>query len=497
MACVIAVGVVTNAPDCRAQQPTPARKPSSVAANLRLGRITGIVIDSLHGRGLADAEILAEGKTVAIGRTDSTGAFSLSGLQPGDYHLTVSHPLLETLGVSLITPHFPLSPGGTSSVNVGVPGTRRLIQLKCKGRPMTDASAVIGRVMFPDSITPRSNIEVGINWTSPPVSRETATGITTGAAVDTSKVTGAYTICGLPNGVEANLEARVAGRLIARSRVAVPATGITLLLLDLSPPIDSLTDLARTVRLTGRVELPNGEPSRGSLVELEGGARKVTTDQRGNFALDSVQIGIQTIRARRLGYQEASVAVDVDASGRENIVLRLKEPVPVLPIVSVTATQRDLALHRVGFDQRSQHSVGHFLTADQIAGKSDFRFTDLLRGIPGLTVGIDKYGDDVVSSARAGGSLLNETHGCVQYFVDGMPWGNAALESIGTVGDKESNKRLSRIAVETARQLNTVLRKSEILGIEVYQGGGAPTYFNQGGHNCATIVIWTTASLSG
>ena len=167
---------------------------------------------------------------------------------------------------------------------------------------------------------------------------------------------------------------------------------------------------------------------------------------------------------------------------------------PLAPVV-VTAAQRDRALDHVGFYQRSQHNVGHYLTAEHISRMSDFRFTDLLRGIPGLRVGIDKYGEDVVASPRAGGSMLNPTYGCVQYFVDGIPWGNGALESIGTVGDKDDNKRLSQIAIEQGRQLNSVLKKSEILGIEVYQGGGAPAYFNQGGHNCAAIVVWTKASV--
>src|SRR6266404_4062442 len=162
---------------------------------------------------------------------------------------------------------------------------------------------------------------------------------------------------------------------------------------------------------------------------------------------------------------------------------------PTLAPVLVTAEQRDHSLDRVGFYQRSQHSVGHYLTAERIKTMSDFRFTDLLRGIPGIRVGIDKYGQDVVSSGRAGVSMLNQTHGCVQYFVDGLPWGNAALETNGTVGDQDYNKRLSQIAYEQARQLNAVLKKSEILGIEVYQGGGAPAYFDQGGHNCATIVV--------
>jgi hypothetical protein len=169
--------------------------------------------------------------------------------------------------------------------------------------------------------------------------------------------------------------------------------------------------------------------------------------------------------------------------------------VPLAAVV-VTAEQRDHALDHVGFYQRSQHSVGHYLTGEQIARKSDFQFTDLLRGIPGLRVGIDKYGEDVVSSPRAGGSPLNPTSGCVQYFVDGLPWGNGALEAMRFPGSEDSpaNKTMARIAVETARQLNAVLQKSDVLGIEVYQGGGAPAYFNQGGHNCAAIIVWTKAS---
>jgi len=197
------------------------------------------------------------------------------------------------------------------------------------------------------------------------------------------------------------------------------------------------------------------------------------------------------LAALSLGVDSARLASQQPISAPDSSSVR-----PTLVPVIVTAEQRDHALDHVGFYQRSQHSVGHYLTAEQITRMSDFRFTDLLRGIPGLRVGIDKYGEDVVSSPRAGGSPLNPTSGCVQYFVDGQPWGNGALEAMRFPGaeDSPANKTLARIAVETARQLNAVLQKSEILGIEVYQGGGAPAYFNQGGHNCAAIVVWTIAS---
>ena len=125
---------------------------------------------------------------------------------------------------------------------------------------------------------------------------------------------------------------------------------------------------------------------------------------------------------------------------------------------------------------------------------SDFKFSDLLRRIPGIRVGIDKYGEDVVTSPRAGGSILSATNGCVQYIIDGIPWTSGAVADNTSIRDSAARAMLRRIALEQARQLNMVLHKSDILGIEVYQGGGTPAQFNQGGGNCATILVWTTAS---
>jgi hypothetical protein len=279
--------------------------------------------------------------------------------------------------------------------------------------------------------------------------------------------------------------------------VAIPDSGARVTVANLVLPLIAMVD-RQTASISGRVELPSGQPAQRSSIEIVGTSRKALTDDRGRFTLDTVPIGPQTIRARLLGFQEDSVSLIVGPTIGQGLVMRLRETVPVLSTVRVSATLREQALDHVGFTQRSQHSVGHFLTGEQIARKSDFQFTDLLRGIPGLRVGIDKYGEDVVTGSRSGGSILNSTHGCVQYFVDGQPWGNGALESMGMARPQDStaNKMLAQIAIESARQINAVLKKSDVLGIEVYQGGGAPAYFNQGGHNCATIVIWTTASLN-
>jgi hypothetical protein len=495
---LVPLGFLTNPAFCKGQEQTRDPSRSALEQISGGGRITGIVIDSLHDRPLVTAEVLAEGKAVAVAHTDSSGSFNINGLPAGKYRITVSHPWLDTLGISLITPDFFVVTDSVTFVRVAVPGTSTLIGLKCrKPSPAGSASAIIGHVTSAESLKPIPNVEVAVNWTIYEVSAAAGVKTTTHVERDTTGLSGAYKICGLPNGLEANVEARVAGELRSEFRIAIPDSGITLVVRNLNLPAAG-PDSGRTATISGRVQFPDDQPGRGSSVEVIGTGRKAIANERGEFTLDKVPVGTQTVTVRQLGYEEVSVVMNVAPSMGGAIVISLKKTVPKLAPVTVSATERAQTLDHVGFSQRSQHSVGHFLTAEQIKHMSDFQFTDLLRGIPGLTVGIDKYGQDVVFSRRAGGSQLNPTYGCVQYFVDGLPWGNGALEAIrgGRPQDSAANKILANIAIEAARQLNTVLKKSEILGIEVYQGGGAPAYFNQGGHNCATIVIWTTASVS-
>jgi hypothetical protein len=424
-----AIGLATQSVACIGQVAAPSANSASVKVRSPGTRITGIVFDSLHSGRLANAEVLAEGGTVTIGHTDETGTFNIAGVAPGRYHLAVSHPLLDTLGLSLVTPDFTVVADSVSFVRMAVPSATALIDLRCgRSADSTPASAIIGRVVSGDSFEPVPKVEVTVNWTTYTVSAIGGVEKSPRVERDSTARNGAYKICGLPNDLQADLEARLAGKLISASQVAVPDSGVTLLIRNF-------------------VIAPDSNARSAELPETPG------TTASNN--------AVHTLAA-----------------------------------VTVTASARERALDQIGFTQRSQHSVGHFLTADQIAGMSDFHFTDLLRGIPGIRVGIDKHGDDVVTSPRAGGSVLNETLGCVQYFVDGQQWGNGALEALGTNGDTGIAKMRAQIAIETARQINASLQKSDIIGIEVYQGGGAPAYFNQGGHNCAIIAVWTIASVS-
>jgi len=92
--------------------------------------------------------------------------------------------------------------------------------------------------------------------------------------------------------------------------------------------------------------------------------------------------------------------------------------------------------------------------------------TDIFRQVPGLRVSYSPQGD-VISGTRGGS-------GCVQYFVDDMPWQSAAP------GD-----------------INQFVNGSEVVAVEVYQGPGVPAQYARGMSDCVTIVILTFASPSG
>ena len=80
-----------------AQQQTAAQNgaPAKTTAE-----ISGVVVDSLHSRYLAGAEVIIEGVKGSL-VTDSAGNFKVDGLPPGTYQIGVFHPILDTLNISL------------------------------------------------------------------------------------------------------------------------------------------------------------------------------------------------------------------------------------------------------------------------------------------------------------------------------------------------------------------------------------------------------------
>ena len=107
------VGALLLALPLSAQRPTPRAPvkgapakpaaPPAAVAPITTGYLQGVTVDSLHGGPLAGALVSVEG-TARMGISDSLGRFLIDSIKPGAYRVLVDHPMLDTLGISLVTP---------------------------------------------------------------------------------------------------------------------------------------------------------------------------------------------------------------------------------------------------------------------------------------------------------------------------------------------------------------------------------------------------------
>src|SRR5712671_1759335 len=201
-----------------AQQQT-ATPPTAVPKTT--AEISGVVVDSLHLRYLAGAEVIIEGVNGSL-ITDSSGNFKVDGLKPGTYQIGVFHPVLDTLNISLATRPFHVGPDSASFVVLSVPSAATLIRKACPGPSTSLArSAVIGHVNDPETLQPVAGAEVSIAWIAIEISAQTGIKRTPHVLRDTTNAAGAFELCGLPSSMQASLQARKGTSATAEVPVAL------------------------------------------------------------------------------------------------------------------------------------------------------------------------------------------------------------------------------------------------------------------------------------
>jgi hypothetical protein len=453
---------LTFAAPITAQQTSPPKPPApapDTAHKPGTAEILGLVVDSLNRQYLSGADVVIEGARATV-VTDAKGRFRVTGLAPGTYQVGVFHPLLDTLGLSLATQPFHVGPDSASSVFLSVPSVETIIKRSCPPRPRAQGtSAVIGRVIDPETLAPVAGSEVSIAWTQVEVSKEVGVRKSPRLIHDSTDATGAFQICGLPNSMQATLQARRGASVTAEVPITIGDSETELFLRTLLlSRADSGTKTGNAI-VTGRVILDGSVPNAGSRVEVVGTESVAMTDDKGEFALRNLPSGSHVLLARRLGFGAETVPVDLSAREPKKVTIRLPKHVAVIDPVVVTA-KRVASLDKLGFTQRKKTGQGYYLDPDQIQRMRPNFLSDIFRQVPGLRVSYSPQGD-VISGTRGGS-------GCVQYFVDDMPWQSAAP------GD-----------------VNQFVNGSEVVAVEVYQGPGVPAQYARGMSDCVTIVIWT------
>ena len=448
-----------------AQQKTT---PTQAAAKSGKATIAGVVLDSLNHRYLSDAEVIVQGAKAAL-TTDSIGRFQFDSLPPGDYQVGVFHPVLDTLGLSLATKPFHVGPDSVSYVVLAVPSAASIIRTSCKVRPRSQgASAIIGRVEDPETLQPISGAEVSLAWSEVEVSKEIGVRQTPRLVRDTTDASGAYYLCGLPNSLQATLQARRGKSVTAEVPVSLGEADVELLARTLSlSPVDSGTKTGKA-SVSGRVILEGGPVGAGSRVELVGTEVVTVTNEKGEFTLNNLPSGTHVLMARHIGYGAETVPVDLTSRQAKNVTIKLPKYVAMMDPVLVTA-RRNLSLDRVGFSRRQKGGTGYFLGPDRIEKMHANYITDILRHVPGLRVNYTPQGE-VITSSR--GSTSFNGNGCVTFYVDDMPWQSMQP------GD-----------------VNSFVGGHEVMAVEVYQGPGTPPQYMYMGGNCTTVLLWTKAKI--
>ena len=261
---------------------------------------------------------------------------------------------------------------------------------------------------------------------------------------------------------------------------------------------------ANAQRLRGRLlDLSSEEPIPAGIVTLlsaDGAALlNGVSDRQGYWTLDAPAPGSYYVAAARIGYQRwVSGPVALRTDDDWNSVFRLRRlPVMLDPVV-VSARATRQYLDRAGFYQRQQANFGHFMDPEAIEKRRATTVTDLLTGLPGVTVGLMQGGGSVgVRAVELRGSNLS--HGGVcrpRVFVDGLMYSRGDSRPVREDDALGTEARMEDAVhrVDQAISLDDIGHPSTIAAVEVYRSAvQVPVQF--GGASvetlCGVIVIWT------
>jgi hypothetical protein len=268
-AAAIMVAAMAAAGVARAQDSAAAR------AN-RPSRITGVVIDSLHETALTNADVVIDG-TNRSARTDSGGIFHLDSVPPGAIRLGVFHPLLDSVGVAIVSPPLVVRAGDSLVITLATPSSATIAARACRNVPAetgalaspqsTGPGVIVGRILDADTDEPVGNVQVSFIWMQYEASTKTGFHQFKHVRLATTGRSGVFQLCHVPLGVDGGLEAirRDGGAAAAASpidRTLTPHALLSLVTMHV-PPLVTPTIASLAATATGAP--PNAAPTIASL----------------------------------------------------------------------------------------------------------------------------------------------------------------------------------------------------------------------------------------
>jgi len=414
-----------------------------------------------------------DGRTYST-TTDSTGAYHLDSLPAGDYLAGFFHPAIDTLGIEL-SPRVVRVASGRHRADLASPSPRQLSALLCDGALADSSALVIGHVRSAESEEPITGASVVFEWTEMSFERATGTRSVERSATATTKAAGWFALCGVPAGspllVRALFHGDTTGYVPHESEVHGLRHLSFLIGHDVravrpdSAPGDSAstgTLLRGTSRLRGRVVNGEEAPVANARVEVAGTGLTATSNDAGNFVLDSLPSGTRTAVVRAIGFQPLEAIVQLP-SARETVAnFRFAEAAVTLAPVAVNATMvysRKLQL----FEAHRKRAVGGvFLRAGAGTASQTWELPTYAQQAPNTRV-LYMQGRWTVSMKLRRGECIPSL------------WLNGSRFTFGGFDE-----------------LTTYLRAEEILGVAIYTRAlGLPADLIDPRSECGAIAVWT------
>lgn len=269
---------------------------------------------------------------------------------------------------------------------------------------------------------------------------------------------GFFVFCGVPSGLELELEAEALGVHVGPVITEVEAG--TLVVERLALP---LSDSRSPGYITGQiVSRATGDGVPNALVTVPELALTTITNDEGLFYLQEMPFGIYTIEIEHIAHAKRSVPARVAGGLTHNMQIELDVEAIELGGIEVTVETKRFYMDREGLISRMNLGFGDFYTRADIERIGTSSIAELL----GRTAGVRSFNN--------GAGLYIRGRACVpMVFVDGLMW---------SLDERMGLKDLSTFNADV---------------IEFYKGTASiPAEFNFSTNatdqvGCGAIVIWT------
>ncbi|HUQ47857.1 MAG TPA: carboxypeptidase-like regulatory domain-containing protein [Gemmatimonadaceae bacterium] len=430
----------------------------------------------MRGGYLKDAVVAVEGTSLTA-TTDSLGRFRIDNVPEGLRSLRIAHPLLDTLGIAVVTPKQQVRKGEAFSFIVAVPSPATIVKARCPAdQRAKGAGALVGVVVDADTEMPSGGANVIVAWTDIALGGRKETQRTIQTRVGMVRADGTYLVCGIPDdlttGVYASRGADTTAAVVVSFDRILGIQNFYIPEPSKAPDLIPSTDPQLYFRpkgsatLMGLVRDPAGKPLPAARVLVEADDAAALTGPDGRFTLRGVRSGTRLLSVRKVGFEPMEMTVVASTRVASELSIRIGNALQTLQTVEVIGT-RDIGLARAGFTVRQRLGSGKFYTPRDIETRNPLTLNALLESAPMLRSAVDRNGKRMITARGY--------QPCLRYYIDGTLTAEYAPSQLDMLPD-------------------SYLSTAEIAAVEVYDNRSTPAEFSavsRSGQVCSVVVIWT------